>query len=322
MNTGATTTSGLNALFAVNDAVYSGGGYQLSNQGNPINNSSVIKTSDSSIGYWQPQPDDIIRTIFVSTDKVYLGGRFKNILSRYQPYFASTDAYISSVGDPAIAPKIFLQGSYIANTGLMTDDLRSRGIIPTTSPYTDTTTCNASVFNLGGTSATGLAKDDIVDWVWVELRDKNDNTIILKSKSALLQRDGDVVNVDGTSALSFNIAGGDYYFMIRHRNHLGILSANLVSIYSIATSIDFTTNSSLVVGGTNGISTTGNGKFALSAGDFNGDGQVQNADKNSVEPLRGISGYSNADIDMNSEVQNAEINSVLNPNIGKGKQFP
>lgn len=101
-NSGIATTSGLNALFAVNDAVYSGGGYQLSNQGNPINNSSVIKTSDASIGYWQPQPDDIIRTIFVSSDKVYLGGRFKNILSRYQPYFASTDVYISSGLAPTI----------------------------------------------------------------------------------------------------------------------------------------------------------------------------------------------------------------------------
>lgn len=65
----------------------------------------------------------------------------------------------------------------------------------------------------------------------------------------------------------------------------------------------------------------GNGSFALFAGDFNGDGQVQNTDKSAVEPLRGISGYSNADIDMNGEVQNTDLNSVLTPNIGKGKQY-
>ena len=40
-----------------------------------------------------------------------------------------------------------------------------------------------------------------------------------------------------------------------------------------------------------------------------------------MEPLRGMSGYNNADIDMNGEVQNSDINTVLNPNIGKGEQF-
>ena len=65
----------------------------------------------------------------------------------------------------------------------------------------------------------------------------------------------------------------------------------------------------------------GNGKFALFAGDFNGDGQIQNTDKSAVEPLRGVSGYTNADVDMNGEVQNADLNSVLNPNLGKGQQY-
>ena len=59
----------------------------------------------------------------------------------------------------------------------------------------------------------------------------------------------------------------------------------------------------------------------IAIGDFNGDGQIQNTDKNAVEPLRGISGYNNADVDMNGEVQNTDLNSTLNPNIGKGQQY-
>ena len=66
-----------------------------------------------------------------------------------------------------INPKLFLQGPMLnsANAGLMNDDLRVAGYIPTTSPYVDALTCNASVFSVNG-------NDAIVDWVWVELRDK------------------------------------------------------------------------------------------------------------------------------------------------------
>ncbi len=220
----------------------------------------------------------------------------------------------------SVDSKIFLQGSYDTNTCLMTDDLRSTGNIPTTSPYVDGIIAEATVFDLGGTSTTGLPEDDIVDWVWVEIRDSADGTTVIDSMSALLQRDGDLVDVDGISLLTTEAPADNYYLMISHRNHLGVLTASTVSL-SGCMSLDLTLDSALVEGGTNGIKDMGDGSFAIFAGDFNGDGQVQNTDKNAVEPLRGISGYENADIDMNGEVQNTDINTMLNPNIGKGEQF-
>ncbi|MFZ4413435.1 MAG: T9SS type A sorting domain-containing protein [Bacteroidales bacterium] len=100
LNPGAITTTGVNAIFSKDSSLYLGGGYNFPNQGNPINNLGSLNTSGAYIGYWQPQPDNIIRTIFASDNKVYVGGSFKNITSRYQPYFASTDIFL--MASPAI----------------------------------------------------------------------------------------------------------------------------------------------------------------------------------------------------------------------------
>jgi hypothetical protein len=211
--------------------------------------------------------------------------------------------------------KGFLQGPYNTNIGLMTDELRNNGLIPSQSPYTDVLTIDPSVLNVTGADA-------IIDWIWIELRDKADGTSVVESRSALLQSDGDIVDVDGVSFLLFNIPKDDYYIMISHRNHLGVITNNTVSLYGGVTSLDLTLDSNTVSGGINAIKAMVDGSFALYAGDYNGDGQIQNTDKNSVEPLRGLGGsYMNADIDLNGEVQNSDINSVLNPNIGKGEQF-
>jgi hypothetical protein len=226
------------------------------------------------------------------------------------------------VAGNTIAIKAFLQGPYKTNTGLMVDLLRSTNRIPITSPYTDgLVVSDITVFNAGGTSGLGLTQDDIVDWVWIELRNSSDAITIEASASALIQRDGDIVDIDGVSPVTIDGLSGNYYVVLSHRNHLGVLTNNTVSLTGGTTSIDLSNNSTLLLGTVNAIQDMGDGKFALFAGDFNGDGQVQNTDKNAVEPLRGISGYNNADIDLNGEVQNTDLNNLLNPNIGKGQQF-
>ncbi|MBQ4820919.1 hypothetical protein [Aquimarina sp. MMG016] len=217
-----------------------------------------------------------------------------------------------------VAPKVFLQGAktnpIAGEENWMRDDLRTSDFIPTTSPYTDALTCDASVFLSTGSDA-------IVDWVWIELRDKNDPTIIIEGRSGLLQRDGDVVAVDGTSSLEFSASSDAYYVMITHRNHLGIRSASTVTLSSTGTTIDFTNDTSLIEGGANAVVDLGSSSFAILAGDYDENGQIQNSDINAVISFLGNSGYSNADLDMNGQIQNSDINNILNPNVGKGEQF-
>jgi hypothetical protein len=75
------------------------------------------------------------------------------------------------------------------------------------------------VLNVAGNNA-------IVDWVWLELRDAVTPTTIRAARPALLQRDGDVVELDGTRPVSMGYTNGSYYVVIRHRNHLGVMTAS------------------------------------------------------------------------------------------------
>ncbi len=124
-----------------------------------------------------------------------------------------------------VAVKAFLQGPLASSN--MSDAIRP--ILPTISPYTSATYTLISDNSLPTTTCI-LEDDDsdnaIVDWVLLELRDATDNTQIVATRSALLQRDGDVVDVDGKSAVRFDgLSAGNYYVVVRHRNHLGVMTA-------------------------------------------------------------------------------------------------
>jgi Zn-dependent metalloprotease len=219
--------------------------------------------------------------------------------------------------DLKIEPKVYLQGAFInPNVGeetLMRDDLRVAGLLPTTSPYSDSLMCDVSVFSITG-------QDAIVDWVWVELRDTMNNTIVLASQSALLQRDGDLVNIDGISPLVFGITATNYHVVVNHRSHLGVMTFNAFPLTEINTVIDLSSNSGSVIGTTNAVTVMGS-TFALIAGDFDGDGQIVNTDVQSVISLAGTSGYSSADADMNGQITNTDIQLLIIRNAGKGQQF-
>ena len=211
-----------------------------------------------------------------------------------------------------VSPKVFLEGPYMtpAMAGLMNDDLRS--MLSTASPYADALVCDAAVFTPTGTDA-------IVDWVLVELRDAGDRSIVIESRSALLQRDGDVVDVDGTSSVTFTSAADNYYVLVNHRNHLGILSANPIALAG-TTAVDLSADPMAVFGGTNAVVDMG-GTYAMFSGDFDGNGQVQTSDSSSVILLLGTASYSAADMDMNGQIQIQDLNNIIIPNTGKGQQF-
>ncbi|MGH1388337.1 hemagglutinin protein [Kordia sp.] len=231
--------------------------------------------------------------------------------------FITTDFKIN------IIPKIFLQGPLLnqATAGLMNDDLRSNGHLPTISPYADAVTVATTVFNAGGTSGTGIPQDDIVDWVWLEIRQANDNTKVVRSQSALLQRDGDIVGLDGVSTIQLNAAPTNYYVVVKHRNHLGIMSANVISLNNSMTSVDFT-NPTTQTFGANAQTVFGipSGTMALWAGDVNNDAIVQysgttpdspsilslvlNDPSNFLNfPTFVVSGYSTHDVNLDGNTQ-------------------
>lgn len=161
---------------------------------------------------------------------------------------------------------------------LMNDDLRSKELLPRTSPYEDffvldslnslvpafvhvkrdstideiaEGTDSTAAFAAMGANST-KADDAVVDWVFVEIRDATKLDSVVTTRAALLQRDGDVrdhrVNqanlkkdMDGYPYLSFDSTlAGPYYVVVRHRNHLGVMTNEAGLLSPIVTRVDFT----------------------------------------------------------------------------------
>ncbi|WP_298763835.1 leucine-rich repeat domain-containing protein [uncultured Polaribacter sp.] len=216
-----------------------------------------------------------------------------------------------------LTPKVFLQGASInPKTGeedLMRDDLRQANLIPTNSPYGDGAIVSPVVFSVTG-------NDAIVDWVFVELRDKNNISNIIKTAPAFLQRDGDVVALDGVSNLSINIDADNYFVAIGHRNHIAIVTDTAVSLSTNQTIVDFTNNVSFIRGGSLAVSEVFTGLLSMIAGDSDGNGSVQTVDINPIVTSIGNLGYNNNDINLNGAVQTTDTPTARSL-IGKLKQF-
>lgn len=177
--------------------------------------------------------------------------------------------------------KSVLQGAMLGNDGdgLMRDDLRRKNLLPMEEPYAAINRFK-HVASGGGevindeTLLADNGANSIVDWVFVELRDANDVDNVIATKSALIQRDGDVVTVQGDSILHFtNTRIGNYYVAIRHRNHLGVISLNT---YAFAPNefpmVDFTFNFTPITGTHSSVEM--DDLESLWSGDLNSDGKV------------------------------------------------
>lgn len=145
--------------------------------------------------------------------------------------------------------KALLQGAYNDTDKLMHDDLRSKQLLPHIQPYAAAPTFYQGQEQITDYLLATSGQDAPVDWVLIELRDARDMTVIKYRFAALLQRDGDVIAVDGkTDLLLTNIAVGPYYVVLKHRNHLGVMSAQAINLNAASTLIDFTQASTATYG--------------------------------------------------------------------------
>ena len=188
-----------------------------------------------------------------------------------------------------VSAKAFLQAAYSA--GAMNDVLRTAGaggtnLIPLSEPYR-TTNYNANFTHVNNpiteTAAASVftvqapTSNNIVDWVFLELRNNaSPGSVVVQTRSALIRKDGMIVDVDGVSPVTFNnIASGSYTLAVRHRNHLGIatdpvnFTHNFSDVKSGITPVDFTTATDLQLYGNANAFTTNGGNVLLWAGDAN-----------------------------------------------------
>lgn len=213
--------------------------------------------------------------------------------------------------------KVMLEGAY-DGVSRMRDDLRTSLLLPSTEPYTSMgfTHVGGGGGEMAGGTVFSLSGDNaIVDWVLVELRHNVTPSTVVATRSALLQRDGDIVDMDGASALLFGVPSGSYHIAVRHRNHLGVMTASPIALSGSAATVDFRT-AAVSTWGTEARKAIGSTQV-MWAGNVFRDGQVSllkyvgsSNDRDpiltavgSTTPTAVVTGYMREDIDLNGLVK-------------------
>jgi len=230
----------------------------------------------------------------------------------------TTSLALEVVREKRVAAKVFLQGPYKANGDTMsTEFLNPAGgplLIPLTSPYAEDPRSVTSI------------PADIVDWVLVELRDDTTGSAVADT-SAFLHKDGRIVADDGTTndiILTTTSDSANFFIVIRHRNHLSIMSSS-EQLLSDAFSIlyDFTTAQNQAFG-TNPMKQLEAGVFGMYTGDANGDDGVDGLDFGVWFPQNGNPwNYTTTlgDFNLDAGVDGLDF-GIWFPNNGTGTQVP
>jgi hypothetical protein len=165
--------------------------------------------------------------------------------------------YLDNNDEPSVhlSMRAYLQGAYNAQTALMNNQLFTKGYVPKPQPFNKLVTSfgytvfeGIPPFNYHGDErisdsvAAMTAENAPVDWVLLELREVANPARRVAGKAALLQRDGDVINAaTGSTNIVFRgVAPGSYYVVLRHRNHIGLMTAMPLSLGETAVPLDFT----------------------------------------------------------------------------------
>jgi hypothetical protein len=264
----------------------------------------VITTTDPYFNNF-----DIWRGKTALQDTVNLGDNGDT--AGYSMYFVFYKSYTTQ---SSISVKVFLQGPY--SSGSMSTALNPT-YLPLSQPY------NNSPWSYSGTESVSSIPSGVVDWVLIQLRSTYNGTTVA-TRAAFLKSNGDIVDLDGTSPVDFiGISPGDYYIVVKHRNHLAVMSASAVTLPNISV-YDFTdSQSKAYVYNSDGMVSLGGTpeKFGMFAGDANKTGAITVGDLTSAIPQLGTNGYNDNDMNMSGAVTVGDLTIAI-PNLGKSTQVP
>ncbi|MBC8485461.1 MAG: PKD domain-containing protein [Bacteroidetes bacterium] len=225
------------------------------------------------------------------------------------------------VTEPSILDlEVYLEGPFNGSNMTPFPDYTD---FPMVQPYT------AAPWNYSGTeSLVTIPNYNIVDWVLLEFRDAADvlsatSSTTIHRQAALLLDNGRIVGMDGQSDLEFDQTyTQNLYLVVFHRNHLGIISSQpLTETYGVY-SYDFTTGSDKAYGGILAQKELSANIWGMIGADGDASGTVDLLDKDVWSLIVGESGYLSGDFNLNGEVENADKNDVWLPSLGSSTQIP
>jgi hypothetical protein len=210
--------------------------------------------------------------------------------------------------------KAFLQGPFTTPGDSMRTSLLQQRVLPLQQPY------SGVPWNYSGTESVGSIPSGVVDWVLVELRTDTSAVSKVATRAGFIKGNGSIVDLDGVSPVSFgNVAAGNYYVVIRHRNHLAVMSHTAIALNQASGMYDFTTSQGQAYG-TSPMRLVGT-KYTMYAGDGNQSGIVTAADANAAYVEINTLGYNVDDINLSGIVSATDANMIFG-NLNKATQAP
>jgi len=218
---------------------------------------------------------------------------------------------------------VFLEGPY--HSGQMNTALNNRGFIPLQQPY------NTSPWFYNGTeNVTSIPNANVVDWVLVELRNAPGGpetatpVTLIQTLAAFILNDGSIKVLDGVSdILMESVVSQNLFVVIRHRNHVPVMSNYPLSLNGNNYTFDFSADENNVYGGSAGQKEIETGVWGMYASDGMCDGQVNMMDKSAMwDAQAGKCGYQQADYNLDGEADNLDKTEFWFPNIGAGDMIP
>ena len=174
---------------------------------------------------------------------------------------------------------VFLQG--VLQGGTMTNYIQTANAanslfsvprLPLTDPYEG----NVTFTNINNVGAAGAVVDWIQVEIWSNVNMSSYSYSLVESKALLLRPDGKIVDIDGTIP-HFRSQIDPVRVIIKHRNHLGVMSKEITSFTGTVT-YDFSTAVSRSEAGSGAPMVEVSGIWCLWAGDTNMDGAINSAD--------------------------------------------
>ena len=231
-----------------------------------------------------------------------------------------------------------LQGPMGSN-GLMSETLRTAGLVPLTEPYSALGYTYTGSPSLSAVPAYWMTTGAwaIVDWVVVELRSAQNPATVVYSRPAFITKNGRVrdknfyLPTPGSidENLNFPVAAGNYHIAIRHRNHLGIMTATPIALDDEPELLDLRLATTVVYGTAPRV--LAGGYWCLWAADATGNGQLKYTGAgNDRDPILTAIGsttpnnaltnqYSRLDVNLDGVVKYTGANNDRDPiltNIG------
>jgi len=216
-----------------------------------------------------------------------------------------------------VAAKVFLQGPF-GSGPTMSTALNTALYIPKHQPY------SSAPFNYSGTDSVVTVPANVVDWILVELRATSGGAAVSR-RAVFLKNDGTILDTGGnpTALFTETLANGytiSNFIVIKHRNHLAIMSLNAVALPNEIAAYNFTTAQTRAFG-TNQMVPLSGGVFGLYTGDANASLAVTVADISVAISELNQSGYRAADVNLSGVVTVADISNMIT-NLNKASSLP